>query len=78
LNKSTSDLEFTNSNQILVPDDEIISDKICLRPDIEFPFCLVIPWKLVSKYFMNTGLLYLEMNSRIEEKESVETYSSNF
>ncbi|MDQ1150329.1 hypothetical protein QE382_002313 [Sphingobacterium zeae] len=77
-NQSTSDLEFTNSNQILVPNDEIISDKICLRPDIEFPFCLVIPWKLVSKDFMKTGLLYLEMNSRIEEKESVETYSSNF
>ena len=37
-NKGSSDLEFTNKNEILVPSDEILSDEICLRPDIEFPF----------------------------------------
>ena len=77
-NKSTSDLEFTNENQILVPQDEIISDKICLRPDIEFPFCINIPWKLVSKNFMETGLLHLEINTSIKERKTVESYSTRF
>lgn len=77
-NKSTTDLEFSTSNGILVSNDEIISDKICLRPDIEFPFCLIIPWKLVSKDYTESGILRMEINTKIKEKKSIEKYSTTF
>lgn len=76
--KDTNDLELKTENEILVPNDDILSDKICIRPDIEFPFCTSIPWKLVSKDFTEFGVLNLEFNTRIKEKNSIETYSAYF
>jgi len=63
---------------ILVQNDEIISDKICIRPTIEFPFCIMLPWKLVSKDFTEYGFLKLTMNTKLKEKNSQVTYSSYF
>lgn len=77
-NKGSYDLEFKSKNEILVPSDEILSDEICLRPDIEFPFCAIIPWKLVSKEFTEVGVLHLEINTTIKETYSTETYSAYF
>ena len=76
--KETNDLEFKTLNEILVQNDEVISDKICVRPTIEEPFCVIIPWKLVSKDFTDYGFLHLELNTEIKEKQSQETYSSHF
>lgn len=76
--KETNDLEFKTTNEILVQNDEIISDKICVRPTIEDPFCIVIPWKLVSKDFTDYGFLNLVLNTKVKEKHSQETYSSYF
>jgi hypothetical protein len=77
-NKGTNDLELKTHNELLVPNDEILSDKICIRPEIEFPFCTIIPWKLVSKDFTEFGSLYLEFDLRIKEKNSMKTYSAYF
>ncbi len=77
-NKGTIDLELKNSNEILVPNDELLSDKICLRPNIEYPFCLKIPWKLVSKDYTESGFLFIELNTTVKEKNSVVTYSKYF
>ncbi len=77
-NKGTNDLELKTENETLVPNDEILSDKICIRPDIEFPFCTIIPWKLVSKDFTESGVLYIEFELKIKEKNSIETYSAYF
>ncbi len=76
--KESNDLEFKTTNEILVQNDEIISDKICIRPTIEFPFCILLPWKLVSKDFTEYGFLKLAMNTKLKEKNSQVTYSSYF
>ena len=75
--KETNNLEFKTHNEILVQNDEVISDKICIRPIIEEAFCIIIPWKLVSKDFTTHGFLRLELNTEIKEKNSLETHSSN-
>jgi hypothetical protein len=76
--KGTNDLEFKTSNEILVQNDEVITDKICVRPTIENPFCIILPWKLVSKDFTEYGNLHLILNTKIIEQNSQETYSSYF
>ncbi len=76
--KETNDLEFKTTNEILVQNDEIISDKICVRPTIEYPFCIIVPWRLVSKDFTTYGFLNLVLNTKIKEKHSQVTYSSYF
>lgn len=76
--KGTDDLVIITPNEILVPNDQIISDKICLRPTIEEQFCTIIPWRLVSKEFTEYGELKFIFNTRIKEKHTTETYSSYF
>ena len=76
--KETNDLEFKTTNEILVQNDEIISDKICVRPTIENPFCIIIPWKIVAKDFTEIGFLRLILNTKVKEKHSQVTYSSYF
>lgn len=76
--KGANNLEFKPSDNVLVQNDEAISDKICIRPSIEFPFCLVIPWKLVSKDFTEQGVLKFVFNTEIREKYSEESFSAYF
>lgn len=56
--------------------DEIFSDKICIRPTIEEPFCAIVPWKLLSKDFTEYGFLHLVLNTEIIEIHTQESYSS--
>lgn len=77
-NRGSNDLVFTSHNELLVPNDEILSDKICLRPNIEYPFCTIIPWKLVSKEYTEFGVLKLKINTKYIEIQSTETYSTHF
>lgn len=76
--KNADQLEFTEQNGVLVQDDELLTDKICIRPDIEFPFCVLIPWKLVCKDFSCEGLLRVVLNTTVTEKNKVETYDTPF
>lgn len=63
-------LEIKNENGILVQNDEFLSDQICIRPLIEYPFCSEIPWKLISKDFTSSGVLKIEINTIIKEKHT--------
>ena len=74
----TNDLEFKNNSEILVQNDEILSDKICIRPIIEKPFCAIINWKLVAKDFTDYGQLKIVLNTKIKETNSYITYSKYF
>jgi len=67
--KPNNDLEFRPIDT-LVQNDEIVSDFICLRPNIEYPFCITIPWKLVAKDFSEEGRLIIILNTKIKEKLS--------
>jgi hypothetical protein len=71
----TNNLEFKPINNILVQDDELLSDRICLRPNIEYSFCLIIPWKLVAKDFNQQGELRMLINTHVEVKSSTLTVS---
>lgn len=73
-----SNFEFKPANNVLVQNDEVVSDKICIRPTIESPFCLSIPWKFVAKDFTEHGELKIVLDTQIIEKRSVEEYQSYF
>lgn len=76
--KDTYDLEFTTRNGVLVPNDEVTTDKICIRPTIEEPFGIYVPWRLISSDYTESGILRLVLNTTVKEKYSKETYSSYF
>jgi hypothetical protein len=76
--KGTNDLEFSANNGIVVQNDILISDKICVRPTSEYPICIVIPWKLVAKDFTERGTLRVVLNTTVMEKNSIVTYPSYF
>jgi len=67
--KGSNCIEFKTPNEILVPADEVFLDKICLRPKIAEPFCIIIPWKLVSKDFSESGLLHIELNTETKTEK---------
>lgn len=73
-----NELEFTEENGILVQKDVFYSDRICIRPKIEYPFCLIIHWKLVAKDFAEQGVLKVIFNTGVKEKHSVLTYGTHF
>jgi hypothetical protein len=76
--EGTQDLEFTDNNGILVQNDILFSDKICIRPTSEYPVCIIIPWKLVARDFVEQGSIKIVLNTKIKEKNSIVEYGAYF
>ncbi|MGJ3236136.1 hypothetical protein [Marivirga sp.] len=70
--KGTNNGVFEPEETILVQKDSIRTDDICLRPNIEGSQKVNIKWKLVSEDFADEGILTLQLNTEIIERESVE------
>lgn len=65
---------FEPKETTLVQTDSIKTDEICIRPTIEDLQEIEIKWQLVSEDFNDSGSLFVELKTRIEERNTVEHY----
>lgn len=72
--EDSTDGIFEPLKKILVQKDSTRTDDICIRPTTEEPQSIEIKWQLVSEDFDDTGSLFIDLNTRIIEKSSIEQY----
>lgn len=65
---------FEPRKEILVQKDSTKTDAICIRPTIENPQTVEIKWQLVSEDFDDAGSLFIDLNTTVIERTSVEQY----
>lgn len=65
---------FEPEKEILVQKDSIRTDDICIRPTIEDPQTVEVKWQLISEDFDDKGSLFIELNTLITEKTTLEQY----
>lgn len=75
--KEENSFVFEPSDIVLVQNDSVTSDKVCLRPSENIQI-IKLNWKLVARDFTKEGELLLNINPKIKDKISVETYDYKF
>ena len=70
--RDSNDCVFEPLEQVLVQTDRIMTDKICLRPNIEGTQEILLEYEFVAKDFNKKGELKIKLNTDIIEKDSIE------
>ena len=65
---------FEPTKKILVQKDSTKTDEICIRPTIEEPQTVEVKWQLVSEDFDDSGSLFIQLNTTVIERTSIEQY----